>query len=123
MELKHALHNNRKVNTLFILASLVFVFHQIIESSFRNRIIDSYLDDLLCLPIALWLAQFILSLVLKKAFVLPVLYVVAGTALISLAAEFIFPLYNPYFVYDSFDFVAYAIGALLFHLLNNKKRL
>jgi len=76
-------------------------------------LIDDYLDPLLCIPIllGLWLTE-------RRFFLrhhrLTGLEIVIATAVLAVVFEEGFPLWQPDFVRDWWDYPAYALGALWF---------
>lgn len=94
--------------------------HQVGQHGFSLNLslVDGYLDPLLCLPVllGLWLTERRLIFRVQRLTGLEV--VVAGLALAVLFEEG-FPRWQPAFVRDGWDYLAYAAGGLWFWWMIN----
>ena len=97
-------------------ATLLFLLHQGWSPYWPNRWVDSYLDDVLFLPVVLgWGAMGFRGL-LKTPRPIPLGWWLSASIYLVLMVEVGFPRWNPAFVYDPWDFLAYAFGAGLYAL-------
>jgi hypothetical protein len=80
----------------------------------------SYLSDVLCLPLILCLALAAHQLVYGRRATLPGTWVLAAWGIVSLWFEVLLPRWSAQAVADSWDVLAYAVGALVFHRWLNK---
>ncbi len=103
-------------------AFVLFVLHQLAQYGLGWDIpyLDGYLDPTLCLPImlGLWLAERRWMFGVGRLSGLEV--VVAGAALAVISEEG-FPRWQPDFVRDWWDYLAYAVGGLWFWVWVNPK--
>ncbi len=81
-------------------------------------VVDGYLDPLLCLPVllGLWLAE--RRMIFRQHRLSGLEVVVAGLALAVLFEEG-FPRWQPAFVRDWWDYLAYAVGGIWFWWMIN----
>ena len=83
--------------------------------------ISSYLDDLLFMPICLWLTQTVVRLIKNPLFRFSCLQSFIVLIYISVLFEYFIPKWKPYFVSDLLDIVMYTIGTVIFLMFNRKK--
>ena len=83
--------------------------------------IDAYATDLLCLPLVLGCSVIFLRKIFKdySLFLSPAMILVAFVAF-SIVFEWILPLKSDFYVADFWDVVMYALGGLVFYLLQKK---
>ncbi len=97
------------------IAFAIFALHQLVQYGlgWHTPYVDAYLDPVLCLPVilGLWMAEAEYIYGVERLGVLEV--VVAGTVL-SILFEEGFPRWQPAFVRDWWDYLAYALGGLWF---------
>jgi hypothetical protein len=107
---------------LFLICVLLFLINQLLEQAHVFiPLLFSYLDDLLAMPI-------VLTLILAaerayfgdNSFVLPPAWVVLAILAFSVFFELVLPPFFPKHTADWLDVLAYALGALLFHITINK---
>ncbi|MGO1815942.1 MAG: hypothetical protein ACTHZ1_03355, partial [Sphingobacterium sp.] len=110
----------QKSSILFIVCSLLFVLHQILQKvvGLSFPLADNYLDPLLCMPIVLHL------IVLERRFLrnrpgytLPRSHIFGYFLLISIISELIFPIWSEQMTSDIWDVICYAFGALVYTTL------
>ena len=110
---------------LFILCVFVFLVHQFIQQVLliNIRFIDSYIDDVTCLPIIFYLIslerKWLLGLTKRYYFLFIEILVI--TIVVSLVFEFFLPYISSAFTYDTYDFVAYSVGAMLYYKVQNDR--
>lgn len=104
---------------VFWLSCLLFVAHQIIQKGFNINIpwIHSYLDDVLAMPILLTLILFERRKFFAWGddFVFSALESLALVVSLSLVFELVFPAFSTKFTFDWRDFIAYALGGVVFY--------
>ena len=100
--------------------ALLFALHQVVQYGlgWKTPVVDDFLDPLLCFPVAFGL------LLVERRWLfgvrrLTLLGTVISAVLLAVIVEFVFPLYQPAFVFDPLDFVAYAVGTVYFYYLIN----
>ena len=105
---------------LFIMASTLFIIHQLVEPFIHQPIIDSYLDDILFLPVVYSIVLVLMRPFTSSSFILPVPMMFLGWATTSFFTEWLFPLLSPQHTADLLDVLAYALGGVLFAVFGNK---
>lgn len=110
---------------IFIICSVLFIIHQVLIIYFdvRMPMVDSYLDNLLAMPIILTL------LLVERKYIfrwknyerLSFVEVVAATVFIIIVAEVVFPLLSNDFTTDWWDVAFFFSGAILFHVTINQR--
>lgn len=106
---------------LSLILSIVFLAHQIIEPIAKNKIIDSYLDDVCFLPVAYGFIQFIIHNSIESTYKVNWKQAILGVLITSISTEILFPIFSDKHFADPFDVIAYIIGAVLFMILGNKR--
>jgi uncharacterized BrkB/YihY/UPF0761 family membrane protein len=111
---------------LFIVCFFLFVTHQVLQKIFHVKLlwVDSYIDNLLAMPIilSLWQVEKIWLYRKGPANKISALEIFVATLYISLISEVIFPLFSKDFKEDSVDVIVYFIGSGLFYGVNNKTK-
>lgn len=108
----------------FIIALAVVGLHQFVQKicGISIPLIDSYLDALLFMPIALHLLLWEQRLLFSKGhhytFSKPKLFLY--WLVMSIIAEYLFPIWHHGFTADIIDVLCYALGTLAFNLIGNK---
>lgn len=108
----------------FIAFLFIFLTHQILQKGLGINIqfIDSYLDPLLFLPIllhlVLWERRVLFGL--DSLHVLSWQGILTITALVSVLAEYFFPLWSANFTRDYWDVLCYFIGGVFFGAFLNR---
>ena len=103
------------------IALSLFVTHQIVQYGLDRNIplIDSYLDPLLCIPIILgvWLTEgsYLYGRPMRIGFFESCVVII----FLALLFEEGFPRWQPAFVRDWWDYLAYAVGGLWFWFFIN----
>ena len=100
----------------FLIFLALFSIHQLLQkvAGIKWTIIDGYLDDILCIPIILYLWNWEKRLFLRdKKYAIPLLESFVLTVVLALLFEFIFPRLSSGFTYDPYDFLAYGLGYIL----------
>jgi hypothetical protein len=109
---------------VFIIALLVLCLHQLLQKGLEINfeLADSYLDNLLAMPILLTLLLVERRWLFKKgsSYSLSVLEIVVATSYIVVISEVLFPLLSNKFKADCVDVVFFAVGSFIFHLTINK---
>lgn len=107
---------------LFIFCVLLFVLHQLLQKVLQLNIswVDSYIDNILAMPIilSLWQVEKILLFRKGAAYKLSLLEIGVATIYFSLITEILFPLFSEDFKGDRMDVVAYLIGSTVFYVVN-----
>ncbi|MFK7931913.1 MAG: hypothetical protein AB8G22_00295 [Saprospiraceae bacterium] len=106
---------------LLAAATDTIILHQIAQRILEWQLpfLDSYLDPFCCIPFLL--CGFVLErrwLFKIKHFRLSLFDIAILTAGLSLLFEIGFPYFFPDFVFDVYDFVAYAVGAGVFYAVS-----
>lgn len=108
----------------FLICCILFILHQVFIMVFDVRLpqIDSYLDNLLAMPIILTLLLFerIYLFKWKNYKRLNLLEIVAATTFIAVVSELLFPLLSDDFTSDWLDVFFFFLGALIFYFTVNK---
>jgi len=108
-------------NFLFLFLILIYVAGRILRS---EKIIipwiNSYLSDVLCLPIILSLIQFLIQkyIIRNPGYRLGIYHIILTIVYFSLVFEWYLPKHNPHFTYDPLDILAYSLGGVLFYGYN-----
>ena len=107
---------------LFITCTLLFCLNRLLEQmQIYIWPLYAYLDDLLSMPLTLGLILAVQRAYFKDlTMTVPVAHVVFAVATFAIFFEFLLPLYREAYTADMLDVIAYAVGALAFHLLMNK---
>ncbi len=100
----------------------LFGANRVLEAVGRSPgAVRSWLDDLLVLPLALGAALALHRMGGRPAhWTLPGAQSALAAILFTVAFEVVLPVVSDRFVADPLDGVAYAVGALLFHLVLNR---
>lgn len=105
---------------LFIVSCVLFVVHQVIQKVFdiHHPLIDSYLDNLVAMPIILTLLLVERIWFFKKGvtYRLPLADILLATLYVSIISEFVFPIFSKHFTFDWVDFICFFTGAGLYIL-------
>ena len=108
----------------FWLTSLTFTLNQFMErAGLVIPIVHSYLDDVLCPGIVLGFALAVQQQLTYRSpgYLLTRGHILFFVGWYGLLFEVLFPLWDSRHHADPWDIVAYAMGALLFQLLGNRK--
>lgn len=101
---------------VFLIFVFVFSVHQLAQKvlGMEQVLIDGYLDDILCIPIILYLWNWEKRLLLRdqKYHIKPLESFIL-TVVLALLFELVFPRLSSGFTYDSYDFLAYGLGYIL----------
>ncbi len=102
--------------------AFLFILHQIAQrTGWSLAWADSWLDDLLCLPLSLAIVLLVHRLRGRgDRFVLPVFQVVGAWLFFVLVFEIVLPRLAVVYTGDPWDGAAYAAGGLLFQVLINR---
>lgn len=110
---------------IFILCTVVFIIHQLMQKvmNIHFTLFDSYLDNLLAMPIILTLLMIERRYLLGRNhfFSLSILEIFIATFFIVVVAEIVFPLLSRGFIRDWWDLPFYALGSFIFYLTINPK--
>jgi hypothetical protein len=108
---------------LFAVFALVFVANYILQHfEISSNFSRNYLDDLLAMPVILYLAQLLMRWIYRRPeLVLDNLMLLDGFLMVSLSFEWILPKYYMHLTADFWDVICYAIGTLAFFILNRTK--
>ena len=115
----------RKLPTIFYVAVLLFATHQYMQFvlHIHIRMVDSFLDPLLLLPMALPLITLERRIMFDdEKYELPPLHVLGYLLLFSLVGEVLFPWLSTSFYADLLDVVAYAAGGVLYMIVQYRQR-
>jgi len=95
---------------------LFIIFHFLVVLGMDFPLLESYLDDLLCLPIVLSVVLYIHRRfrVKSKLYRLPVAHILLAVVVVVMAFEVIYPVLTPRGTADVFDVFAYGGGAVFF---------
>lgn len=104
----------------FLVASTLFLVHQFVEPFHHHSMVDSFLDDVLFLPIAYSIVLILVRALTSQQFTMPLLMVVSGWFITGLFTEGLFPILSEKHTADVYDLIAYAVGGALFMWLGNK---
>ncbi|MBA2746341.1 MAG: hypothetical protein H0U44_08965 [Flavisolibacter sp.] len=109
---------------LFILACAIFILHQVLQKIMHvpEAYVDSYLDNLLAMPIVLSLWQTEKHLLFKKPvdYKLSLLEIIIATIYIIIISEIIFPRFSEKFTSDWIDGIFFFMGSALFYIVEKK---
>lgn len=112
-------HVDRPYFYLLLVTGGLLVLHQIAQRLLDISLpfVDSYLDPFLSIPFLL--SGFALErrwFFRMRDFQLDGSEILIATTALALLFEFVFPHLISEYIYDSYDFIAYAAGGLLFYL-------
>lgn len=107
----------------FIIVVVIAIAHQLFEKvlDIHFAFIDSFIDPLLLMPILLHLLLWEKRILFKRGaqFVFSTLQLFLYFVLVSLIAEYFFPIWDTGFTSDIWDIVCYGIGTLIFAIFFN----
>jgi hypothetical protein len=109
-------------NPVFLVCLFIFGVHYgLVRLGFSVPVLQHYLNDLLCLPLALSVTLFLQRSFFYRhsAYVLTAYQVGLAAAYFSLAFEVIFPLFMKRYTADILDVVAYSVGGFIFYKFIN----
>ena len=108
---------------LFILFSILFVLHQILQWGVGVQIplLDSYLDPLLCMPVILFLYEWELNMLYKKPG-LSLIDMLIITTWLAIIFEWVFSYLSDKFIFDPVDFAFYFAGTILYYMAGTMDR-
>ncbi len=108
---------------IWMICLFVFTAHQILQKGLGVPIpfIDNYLDPLLCMPIFLGFLWAERKILMRKHYWnrFSTSEVMVMTLVLSLIFEEVFPRWNEQLIKDHWDYIAYAIGALIYYFFIN----
>jgi hypothetical protein len=106
---------------LFLISCTLFGLHKLAESmGYFNPFVDSYLDDLVVIPIFLATALFLMRLLLGASHRLASSQIWATVVIVSVFFEVIAPEWYPdVFTADWLDVLCYLLGGILFQQFGN----
>ena len=106
---------------LFLFSLVLFLGHQLSQKVFHLPLplADSYLDNLLCMPLLLPGLQWQQRCLLGRPR-LSFMEILAATAFVAFASEWLFPRWSPAFTADLWDVVAYLAGAMVFQVVQGE---
>jgi len=109
-------------NPLVLGCTFLYLFHSVFRRLFSEpEIFNSYLNDLLCMPLVLAAAIFLQrNFILRKAgYQLTVYQILVVLIYWSVMFEVVIPRVVSRYTSDWFDVLAYAAGAALFYFFGN----
>lgn len=104
-------------NRVFLGAVLLFLaFHLLVIFGIHSPLLESYLDDILCLPIILSITLYAHRRfrVNSNRFRLPLLHILIAFVVIAIGFEVVYPLMTSHGTADVADLLAYGGGAVIF---------
>lgn len=105
-----------------VLLIIIFISNQIFQYlGMSSYFTTSYLDDLICLPIVLFIVQFVHRYINKNNFILPISHIILSVIFFSIIFEIILPSFSLKYIGDTIDVFFYMTGAIIFYLINNRK--
>ena len=111
---------------LFIVCMVLLALHQFQQYVLKLSVpvADAYLDNLLAMPILLFLLVAERRLLFKRGayYQLSMAEVVLATLYVSVISELLFPLLSSRFVFDWMDFLFFFIGAAIYYFSVNNNR-
>ena len=106
---------------LLTISLVVFSINQIFQNlGLSTHFMSSYLDDILFFPICLsviWIFEN-----RNKNYEIPIYHSLVGLILISVAFEYLIPMFDSRFTADPMDIIFYGIGILIYHGTRIKTR-
>lgn len=111
---------------LSVVCILLFLMHQYVQKVLLISLpfVDSYLDDVLCVPI------FLSVLLLERRFLLKnpnytfsIFEIGVYVLVMGCVFEFGFPRWSAAFTQDYWDFLAYGVGGVLFYWSTLKSKI
>ncbi|HAS36533.1 MAG TPA: magnesium citrate secondary transporter [Flavobacteriales bacterium] len=105
---------------LFLVASCIFLVNRWSEFyGIYIPFVNSYLDDLMLMPIVLTMALAGMRFIISSSYRLSLWQISLSTLIFSVFFEYFIPQFDPRFTADPLDVLAYLIGALAFLLWGN----
>lgn len=100
--------------------SLVFLINYWLQAQgISSAFTRNYLDDLLAMPIILYLTQSLMRLLYKNHdFKLDISMLILGFLMVSIGFEWVLPKYFEHLTSDFWDVLCYALGTVIFYFLN-----
>jgi len=105
---------------LFIVFVLAFFVHWLAEQhGIHIPWVHAYMDDIICIPIILFPILFVFRRWIYPSghFVFPISYIITTWAILSFVFEVYLPQKNPIHTSDPIDMVLYAMGGLVFYVI------
>jgi len=111
-------------NWFFLFSTVVLISHQIIEKSLNIPVplLDNYGDDFFAMPFILTLFLVEQYLWKRRTTRLSIFEIIVFTLLFGIFFEFLVPFLNQNYTTDYWDFLAYSLGSIAFHVLINTKK-
>ena len=105
-------------------AFLVFFIFWLIFHISKNWIIfpiflNSYFDDFLVLPMVLTFSLFLQQKWVNPLFVYSKFFILSVVMYFGILFEIILPKFIPAYTSDIYDLIAYFIGGIIFHIIQN----
>jgi hypothetical protein len=100
--------------------SLVFLINYWLQAQgVSTAFTRNHLDDLLAMPIILYLTQSLMRLLYKNYdFKLDIPMLILGFLMVSIGFEWVLPKYFEHLTSDFWDVLCYALGTVIFYFLN-----
>lgn len=111
------MRSQRRSAVFFAVCVVLFLLHQYIQKVrlVSTPFLDSYLDPLLFMPILLTLINYERRVFTKNpTYSLPLYHIVGYLFLVSFSCEVLFPLWNDRMIADIWDVLFYALGTILY---------
>lgn len=104
---------------IFAFLSLIFLTNYSLQSiGFSSAFTRNYLDDLLAMPVILWLCRTSLRLIYgQQKLELDFVMIVLSFLLVSLLFEIILPHFFMHLTSDFLDVVCYGLGVIFYQLV------
>lgn len=89
-----------------------------------NPFIYSYLDDILCIPIVLYITSYIMRRIEKDRvdFQFLSFHIYTAVVVFSIIFEIILPFISIRYTDDIMDVLCYALGGVVFTIMNRQKK-
>lgn len=115
MKLNPLVHSMIPILLLF----MIFIGNQIAQHiGISGYFTTSYLDDLICFPIVLFIVQLVHRNFYNKNFILPISHIILGVVFFSVIFEILLPRFSFRYISDYLDVVFYLVGAIIFYFIN-----
>ena len=93
----------------------IFVGNQVRQHlGLYSEFLDSYLDDLMCIPIVFYLLQCVQIFIFRDKYVASPLHIIGAVIVFTLMFEIILPNISSRYTADIYDVVFYSIGGLFY---------
>jgi len=115
----------RSLNLFFSFLIFIFLISQHLQYIRNtNPFFYSYLDDILCIPIVLYIASYIMRRIEKNRgdFQFSNFHIITAVVVFSIVFEIILPSISMRYTDDIMDVLCYGLGGVVFTIMNRQNK-